>query len=93
MICGEPQAMRPSRETSTGAADVGTKAHREGNAPASRARRLIHAFADPIEIDPHHRRGAPVLLTDAFTCLEREISSRDLLGHRRGAGVRECAAV
>lgn len=47
------------------------------------ARRLVHAYVDRIEIDPHERRGTLILPADAFACLEREISSRGALGDCR----------
>ena len=52
-----------------------------------KARRVLHAFVDRIEVDPHARRGVLYLPADAYTAFARETSTRAAHGDPR-AGIK-----
>ena len=52
-----------------------------------KSRRVLHAFIDRIEIDPHQRRGVLYLPADAYAAFTRETSTRAAQGDAR-AGVK-----
>ena len=53
-----------------------------GRMATTEARRVVRAFVDRIEIDPHRRCGVLYLPGDAASSLEREPSTRGALGER-----------
>jgi DNA invertase Pin-like site-specific DNA recombinase len=55
-----------------------------GRMPTMEARRVVHAFVDRIEVDPHRRCGVLFLPADAASSFARETSTRGALGDPRG---------